>query len=450
MACRVKQQDILPAYDLSFDGLISLYTRYFDVLPDPRIGSNTQYKMRDMVVGAFSVFFMQEPSFLAHQRTLESRCNRSNIHTLFQVESLPTDNHIRTSLDPLKPGLLTPIYNEIYEGLDAAGYIDDYLGVNDTLLIPLDATQQLSSQKVHCKNCSTQQHKNGTITYSHKAITPVIVSPNKSRVISLPPEIIFPQDGHDKQDSEHAAAKRWLDAHIARYQAHHRVTILGDDLYAHQPFCELLSEKGAHFILTCKPGSHKTLYEWVNELQAAGHVSEVTRTRKKGKQVLTDTYRFVHQVPLRDGEDALRVNWCSITTTNADGKQVYHSAFVTDHDMTEDNVDLIIKSGRARWHIENGNNNTLKNHGYHLTHNFGHGKENLASFLLSLNILAFLFHTVLELNDKRYQLLRQTLSSRVAFFDSLRTLTTFILFDNWQHLMEFMMHGLNVSLPDTS
>ena len=35
----------------------------------------------------------------------------------------------------------------------------------------------------------------------------------------------------------------------------------------------------------------------------------------------------------------------------------------------------------------------LKSNGYNLEHNFGHGKETLASVLVSLNLLAFAFHT---------------------------------------------------------
>ena len=42
------------------------------------------------------------------------------------------------------------------------------------------------------------------------------------------------------------------------------------------------------------------------------------------------TYRFVNQVPIRDGEDALEVNWCELTITSAGGKQLYKNAFATD------------------------------------------------------------------------------------------------------------------------
>ena len=45
---------------------------------------------------------------------------------------------------------------------------------------------------------------------------------------------------------------------------------------------------------------------------------------------------------------------------------------------------------RGRWKIENENNNVLKTKGSHLEHNFGHGKQYLSAFMLSLNLLAFL------------------------------------------------------------
>ena len=39
--------------------------------PDKRRGANTTFGMADIGMAAFSVFFMQSPSFLAHQRRFE-------------------------------------------------------------------------------------------------------------------------------------------------------------------------------------------------------------------------------------------------------------------------------------------------------------------------------------------------------------------------------------------
>ena len=128
--------------------------------------------------------------------------------------------------------------------------------------------------------------------------------------------------------------------------------------------CETIRQEGLNLILMLKPDSHKTLYEWVAGLETTGGVQCMRVTRRQGKRTYTDTYRFVNQVPLRDGEDALEVNWCELTTTQADGKVVYKNAFATNHLLTRENVADIVKAGRARWKVENENNNTLKTKGY--------------------------------------------------------------------------------------
>ena len=97
------------------------------------------------------------------------------------------------------------------------------------------------------------------------------------------------------------------------------------------------------------------------------------------------------------------------------------------------------------------NNNVLKTKGYHIEHNFGHGKKFLAAFLLSLNLLAFLFHTVLAWSDTKYALLRRVLARRQTFFNDIQALLRYMVFDNWGHLMDFMIRGLELeSQVDTS
>jgi hypothetical protein len=78
-------------------------------LPDRRTGSNGRYTMTDIGLAAFSVFFMQSPSFLAHQTTLAEAAGRgrSNAHTLFGMTAIPCDNHIRAMLAAPRPTIST-------------------------------------------------------------------------------------------------------------------------------------------------------------------------------------------------------------------------------------------------------------------------------------------------------------------------------------------------------
>jgi hypothetical protein len=144
----------------------------------------------------------------------------------------------------------------------------------------------------------------------------------------------------------------------------------------------------------------------------------------------------------------MQVNWAELTITHEEtGDVIYKNAFVTDFEVIETTVAAIVRDGRARWKVENENNNVLKTKGYHLEHNFGHGNQYLSSLLLSLNLLAFLFHTVLGLVDEKYRLLRQALRKRQKFFQDIETLLQYILFDSWDALFSFMCKGLEL---DTS
>ena len=117
--------------------------------------------------------------------------------------------------------------------------------------------------------------------------------------------------------------------------------------------------------------------------------------------------------PLTDADDALPVNWCDVTLTDDAGKTLYDNAWITDQEFTADTVAGWVAAGRARWKIENENNNVLKAKRYHLEHNFGHGKEHLSSLLATMNLLAF-------------------------------ALTTYLHFENWTRLMDFMRRGLEI------
>jgi hypothetical protein len=129
---------------------------------------------------------------------------------------------------------------------------------------------------------------------------------------------------------------------------------------------------------------------------------------------------------------------------------VYRNAWATDHPLSPANLHPFVLAARTRWKSENENNNVLKNYGYHLEHNFGHGEQNLASVLVMLNLLAFLFHTVLELCDEQYRRVRAELAVRRTFFTDLQALTRYLYFDSWPALIDFMFTRLELDVAATS
>jgi hypothetical protein len=413
-------------------------------LPDHRKGSNTQYSIQEAALGAFGIFFMQSPSFLDYQRHLQQTKGHHNACTLFGVAQIPCDNQVRNLLDPIMPRVLNGVFLEVLEGLKQHGTLANFRGLKDQLLIALDGTQYFSSNTIYCQHCLRRQTSKGHTLYYHTAITPVIVCPGRSEVIALPPEYIMPQDGHDKQDCERVAGKRWIVQH-ARSLAPHGVTLLGDDLYSNQPLCKLVLQHGLNFIFVCKPDSHVTLYERLAFWQATDGIKARESRHWNGRFTEVTMLRYINDVFLRGGRGALSVNWLEITVVNSNtGAQLYHNNFITNHPLTEESVIQVAQAGRGRWKIENENNNVLKTKGYHIEHNFGHGKQYLSAFLLSLNLLAFLAHTVLAWCDEGYAVLRQTLGRRQTFFDDIRALRRYMVFESWHHVMDFMITGLEL------
>jgi len=399
-------------------------------LPDKRKGPPRDggYTMADIGVAAFSIFFMGSPSFLAHQRALAEGHGRSNCHTLFGTCSIPSDAYIRLMLDGAAPAAFDGLF---FKAVEAAGPLTRFQCLGGRMLIALDGTQHFCSRKITCQQCSARRRSDGGTEYFHSFLGATLVAPGHKQVLPLPPEFIVPRDGAEKQDCERNAAKRWLARHGATV-AHLRPIYLGDDLFACQPIAADIHRAGGNFILTCKPASHQTITEYLQGAELQEHRQTVC---KRGKRTTT-VYRWLSALPLRATEDAMTVNWFSIETFNAKGKRTYYNSFVTALAITAGTVAELAACGRARWKIENETFNVLKTKGYNLEHNFGHGKETLANLLVTLNLLAFAFHTAAYLAVLAWRDAVIARGPTYRFFEHLRTITTYVVFQDWHHLLQ--------------
>jgi hypothetical protein len=119
---------------------------------------------------------------------------------------------------------------------------------------------------------------------------------------------------------------------------------------------------------------------------------------------------------------------------NPAGKVIYHNSWVTDFEVTRENVATIIGIGRSRWKIENEQFNVHKNHGYELEHNYGHGQQTLSMVFYLLNLLAFLAHKVLEFGDRLYQQCRAG-ESRRGLWTMLRSAFYLVEVESWEGLL---------------
>jgi len=404
-----------------------------EAFPDKRRG-DVRYSMADIGLSAFSLFFMQSESFLAYQRELEAGRKTSNCHSLFGMAAIPTDNHIRSMLDPVPPSHLQPAFDQALGVLRQQGGLAPFQRLGGRVLIALDGTEYFCSQKLGCPQCLTRRRANGKVESYHAMLAATLVAPGHAMALPLMPEFIAPQDGTEKQDCERNAARRWLAAHGDRVKAL-RPVYLGDDLFACQPIAEAITPAGGDFLLTAKPASHKALYDFMQGAEFDEH----TVTQKTNGKRLTYRYRWFEDAPLRDGQDAMLVNWVGVTITDAKGHVTYNNAFVTSLPVTRDTVAEIVACARARWKIENESFNILKSNGYHLEHNFGHGKQNLAMMFAAMNLLAFALHTICDALEQLWINARTAKRARTRFFEHIRTITAYLVFPNWTTLMQTLI-----------
>ena len=109
-----------------FSKFIDFFREKAKEFPDKRFRNNTSIKMEDIVLSAFSIFHMQSPSFLQFQKNMKNKEGKCNAETLFGIEKIPSDNHIRNMLDNVAPSYLRPMYDEQLKYLKDTKILDSY------------------------------------------------------------------------------------------------------------------------------------------------------------------------------------------------------------------------------------------------------------------------------------------------------------------------------------
>ncbi len=111
---------------LTFDSMVSYLRSTMAGFPDKRTGKNGRYSIEDAALGVFSVFFIQSPSFLSFQETMLKNKGKSNAQTLFEMDQIPCDNHIRDLMDEVEPPNVHSAYHYILDGIKDSGRIDAF------------------------------------------------------------------------------------------------------------------------------------------------------------------------------------------------------------------------------------------------------------------------------------------------------------------------------------
>ncbi len=416
---------------LSFGSLRKILSERFFNLPDHRDTEEINYPLHDVLMSGFAMMFFQDRSMLQFQKRLEDEIQQNNLRTLFHVEGIPKDTQMRDVTDEVEPFELEPLFDDFFRLLQRGKRLESYRILGDYYLITIDGSGYFSSPKICCDGCLKKESKNGAVRYEHQILQAALMKPGRRQVIPLAPEEIRNTDGHKKQDCEINAGKRLLKK-IRNSHCKLKIIINGDSLYSKQPFIEELQVGRMSYILVAKPGDHKILMEWVGEQR---QLNEVSRLEIRDLKNRLHVFEWINNVPLNGNENTPWVNYFEYWLIN-EGKTKYHNSWVTDIAVDDKNIGQLVKAGRCKWKIENETFNTLKNQGYHIEHNFGHGKKHLSYNFFLLNLLAFFMHQIFELSDRLYQKCRKAFSNKEELWNSLRNVIRMLIFPDWETLLQ--------------
>ena len=421
---------------LSFSSLRAGMSKMFRSIPDKRQRAKVSIDLHDALMSGFACMHFQDPSLLQFQTRMQEEQHQSNLRTLFDVHTIPKETQMRDIIDAVSSEHFRPIFKDFYLRLQRGKQLERYQILPNIYYFPIDGTLFYSSKEVSCEQCLVKQHKKEKPSYSHQVLQGGIAHPDCSEVIPFMPEQIINTDGTAKQDCEMNAAKRFI-GRIRQAFPQLGLLIGGDGLFSKKPIIEDILAKRMHYLFVAKPADHTYMMAWVD---AYDTLDRVEFEDDKGRRHI---YEWINNVPLNGQADTVQVNFlrCWVMKTDASGneKVAYRNSWVTDIKITQETVRTLVRAGRCRWKSENELFNVMKNHGYYMERNYGHGQKNLAFNFYLLTLLAFFCHQIAELTDKLYQACRKKLGSKRHLWEKIRSYIDLLIFEAWEALLEFVV-----------
>lgn len=425
---------------LSCKKLASIVKNSFSKVKETNIRT-PKISLLDNLMSGYALFSLKYPSLLQFDNDCKEDQIKNNLKTVFEIKQVPSDTQIRTRLDELAPSALRRTFKSLFAQCQRSKFLDLFNFYDNRYLLPIDGTGYFYSKEVHCDNCCTKNHKDGTVSYYHNMLSAAIVHPGQKVVLPFAPEPIIKTDGKTKNDCEINAAKRLL-SDLKREHPHLKLIVTGDGLFSNGPFINILKEDNHKFILVAKETNHKYLTD-------AFKYSEKTKYSSR-RQNKVDEFEWSNNLPLNDAYSDCMVNVLKYIEKFDNGKS-QKWLWVTNIEITKYNVEKIMIGGRARHKIENETFNTLKNQGYNFEHNYGHGYKNLTTIFAYLMTIAFFVDQLQQLGCKTFQKALKRLHTKKNLWEKKRGIFFNFIINKSEDLWNALAFGQNVILaPNTS
>lgn len=342
-------------------------------VPDHRIQAKCSYSMEQVVFSGLMMFIMRYRSLRSY--SIENKGNPfaiKNFQRWITISDIPSDDEFRYCMQTVSTNSLNLLLKDFHQTIERKKLLVDEKLFNRFELVTLDGTGQLCSKKISCEQCLTKTLENGEVQFCHGQLLASITNVKAGYALPLQFEPIQRGDtetAYTKNDCELNAGKRLI-CKLRTQFPKRNFCFLADNLFAVEPIISLIQERNWHFIITAKPDRNKEVFFMFDYLHEQKRSLDFV-----DKDGSTHTYRWSNGLALKQfskNEKIILVNLIEYQEISSEGELVYKSAWITDFEVTKDNVRTLATAGRARFVIENRNFNEQKNLGFQTEHNFGH------------------------------------------------------------------------------
>ncbi|NOT78187.1 MAG: transposase [Bacteriovoracaceae bacterium] len=456
--------------NLNIQALNRQLRAHFAKIKDPR--KVKSLPLVDIIMSGLAVFQLKIPSLLLLDDMRSEPLAHKNLKRLFDIKQVPSDTQLRDVLDRVPTDEFRNSFNLVFHSLQKDKALEQFKffdGHKDQYLVSCDATGIFGSTNIKCDYCLAKLQKKQDddgekLHYHHQLLAASMVHPKQKTVIPLCPEPIIQQDGQAKNDCEINAAKR-LYYHLRAAHPKLPMILLQDGLYSTGANVLELKKHNLSFIIVAKQDRCKNLFFGFDKRkEGLKDTVEFTNTSiigDKTKKTRTRTYSYVNALPMT-GKGDVAVNFIKfkeaiewiIDSGRKKGqikKEEVEYAWITDIEISKDNIEKIVEAGRSRWKIENEVFNTLKNQGYQLEHNYGHGKKYLANNFAMLTMLAFLVDQVQEAHCDLFKATLERFKKRCSkIWRSFEFLLVSREFESWLELWSYLSQLGRTSNPKSN
>ena len=420
------------------DKLIQLLRDGFSKVPDNRRNNNS-YELRDILSIGFAMFSLKDPSLTFFREEYPVR--EENLQRIYGIDSLPGDTAFREILDEVDPQELQRLFELPMNVLREEKVFEQRQVLGKYTAVSVDGTGHYCSGKKQCPQCMIKNHRNGKQTFYHQLLGAVAVHPEQSTVFPIACEAIVKQDGSTKNDCELNASKRII-PQIRQMLPVEQIVGIFDALYINGPHIKALAEENIRYIIGSKGQTYVDI-----QVERLKRESKMQTLQWEANGNICTVY-FTNNLILNGQHPDILTNYFEYSEVEKKtNKQVFFSTWITDIEITEENIEELVKVARARWKIENETFNTLKNQGYHFGRNYGHGKKYLATNFALLTFLAFLTDQIAQHLDKAFQDARAVCKSFKSFWEKVRNVFYLLPALSMNAIYRFLLKQKQVDIP---